>query len=41
MSGSDNQQLSNVLEHVASEQHKKAMAQFHTVQVGASSTPIT
>ena len=39
--GSDNQRTSNVLDHVACDQHNAAMSHLHTAQAKASSEPVT
>ena len=41
ITGSTNQQMSNLLDHVASDQHKVAMVHLHTAQVKANNEPIT
>ena len=41
IAGSENQRTSNVLDHVASEQHKAAMSHLHATQARASNEPVT
>ena len=41
VTGSENQRTSNVLDHVASDQHKTAMSRLRTAQARASNKPVT
>ena len=41
VTGSENQRTSNVLDHVASDQHKAAMSRLRTAQARASNEPVT
>ena len=41
VTGSENQRTSNVLDHVASDQHKAAMSRLRAAQTKASNEPIT
>ena len=41
VTGSENQRTSNVLDHVASDQHKAAMSRLRAAQAKASNEPIT
>ena len=41
ITGSENQRTSNVLDHVASDQHRAAMSHLRTTQARASNEPVT
>ena len=41
VTGTENQRTSNVLDHVACDQHKAAMSHLRTAQAKASSEPVT
>ena len=41
ITGSTNQRTSNLLDHVASDQHKAAMARLRTAEAKANNEPVT